>query len=169
MSAAPDPATIPPDEPLGACLRRGRRAAGLTQAALGAALGRPQSVIARWEAGRLEPTQPDLRAAAACLGVPLEAFLAAPGGAPPRRRSRRGRDRAAAQAWGAALRAARRAAGFDPVTLARRTHLTARRLRQLEAGADPSLAELRRLRAVLAELDGATLARAGLLCAKNGW
>jgi transcriptional regulator with XRE-family HTH domain len=38
-----------------------RRRAGLTQAELGRAVGRPQSAIARWESGRVQPSLETLR------------------------------------------------------------------------------------------------------------
>ena len=42
-------------------LRTARLRAGLTQAELGRAVGRPQSAIARWEAGRVQPSLETLR------------------------------------------------------------------------------------------------------------
>jgi transcriptional regulator with XRE-family HTH domain len=42
-------------------LRTARLRAGLTQSELGRAVGRPQSAIARWEAGRVQPSLETLR------------------------------------------------------------------------------------------------------------
>ena len=42
-------------------LREARLRAGLTQAELGRAVGRPQSAIARWESGRVQPSLETLR------------------------------------------------------------------------------------------------------------
>jgi transcriptional regulator with XRE-family HTH domain len=139
--SAPDSAA----ESLGRRLRCARLRAGLTQAGLGAAVARPQSLVARWERDRLEPRLGELVRLAVRLAVPLEELLEAPSGA-PRRRSGRGRDLAAARRLGLSLRAARVDAGLDPIVLARRARLTPRRLRQVEQGADPSLDEVRRLR-----------------------
>jgi transcriptional regulator with XRE-family HTH domain len=143
-AAAPSaPGPVP--ESLGRRLRRLRLQAGRTQAGLGAAVARPQSLVARWERDRLEPRLGELVRLAVRLAVPPEDLLEAPSGA-PRRRSGRGRDVAAARRLGQSLRAARVDAGLDPIALARRARLTPRRLRQIEQGADPSLDEVRRLR-----------------------
>ena len=139
--SAPGPAP----ESLGRRLRLLRLQAGLTQAGLGAAVARPQSLVARWERDRLEPRLGELVRLAVRLAVPLEELLEAPSGA-PRRRSGRGRDVVAARRLGLSLRAARVDAGLHPLTAARRARLTPRRLRQIEQGADPSLDEVRRLR-----------------------
>jgi transcriptional regulator with XRE-family HTH domain len=45
----------------GDLLLAARRRAGLTQAELGRAVGRPQSAIARWESGRVQPSLETLR------------------------------------------------------------------------------------------------------------
>lgn len=42
-------------------IRSARLRAGLTQAELGRAVGRPQSAIARWESGRVDPSLETLR------------------------------------------------------------------------------------------------------------
>lgn len=53
---------------VGAAIRRRRRERGLSQAALGAAIGRDHSTISRWESGERLPTLPALLA----LGLVLD-------------------------------------------------------------------------------------------------
>ncbi len=142
--AGPNREPSPAPASLGQRLRRARLRAGLTQAALGAALGHSQSVIARWEWGALEPRVPDLLRLAAVLGVSADVLLAAPSPV-PRARSGRTRDAGDARRLGLALRLARLDRGLDPYPAGRRARIAPRRLRQIEQGADPSLAELQRL------------------------
>jgi transcriptional regulator with XRE-family HTH domain len=52
-------------------LREARLRAGLTQAELGRRLGRPQSAIARWESGRVEPSLETLRTIIRACGLEL--------------------------------------------------------------------------------------------------
>jgi transcriptional regulator with XRE-family HTH domain len=52
-------------------LREARRRAGLTQAQLGSLVGRPQSAIARWESGRVEPSLETLRELIRACGLEL--------------------------------------------------------------------------------------------------
>jgi transcriptional regulator with XRE-family HTH domain len=56
-------------------IREARLRAGLTQAALGRRLGRPQSQIARWEAGRVEPSLETLRNIIRACGLELSFSL----------------------------------------------------------------------------------------------
>jgi transcriptional regulator with XRE-family HTH domain len=142
--AGPHRAPGPAPDSLGQRIRRARLQTGLTQAALGAALGHPQSVIARWERGALEPRVPDLLRLAPLLGVAAGGLLAAPSPA-PRTRSGRSRDAGDARRLGLALRLARLECGLDPYGAGRRARIAPRRLRQIEQGADPSLDELQRL------------------------
>ena len=51
----------PPDMVSGDLIKESRLRAGLTQAELGARIGKPQSVIARWERGEVEPSLETLR------------------------------------------------------------------------------------------------------------
>jgi transcriptional regulator with XRE-family HTH domain len=52
-------------------LREARRRAGLTQAQLGSLVERPQSAIARWESGRVEPSLETLRELIRACGLEL--------------------------------------------------------------------------------------------------
>jgi transcriptional regulator with XRE-family HTH domain len=52
-------------------IREARRRAGLTQAELGRRVGRPQSAIARWERGRVEPSLETLRDIIRACGLEL--------------------------------------------------------------------------------------------------
>ena len=56
----------------GALIREARRRAGLSQAALGRRLGKPQSVIARWERGRATPSLDTLLEVIRACGLELE-------------------------------------------------------------------------------------------------
>ena len=57
-------------------LREARLRAGLTQAELGARLGRPQSQIARWERGDVKPSLETLRELIRACGLELTFRLA---------------------------------------------------------------------------------------------
>jgi transcriptional regulator with XRE-family HTH domain len=52
-------------------MREARLRAGLTQAELGRLVGRPQSAIARWESGRVEPSLETLRDIIRACGLEL--------------------------------------------------------------------------------------------------
>jgi transcriptional regulator with XRE-family HTH domain len=52
-------------------LKEARRRAGLTQAELAERSGRPQSTIARWESGRVQPSLESLRDAIRACGLEL--------------------------------------------------------------------------------------------------
>jgi transcriptional regulator with XRE-family HTH domain len=57
-------------------LRQARFRAGLTQAELGRRIGRPQSQIARWESGRVEPSLETLCRLIRACGLELTYALA---------------------------------------------------------------------------------------------
>lgn len=57
-------------------LRQARLRAGLSQAELGRRVGRPQSQIARWETGRVEPSLETLRRLIRACGLELTYGLA---------------------------------------------------------------------------------------------
>jgi transcriptional regulator with XRE-family HTH domain len=59
----------------GDLLREARRRAGLTQVQLGSLVGRPQSAIARWENGRVEPSLETLRELIRACGLELSVAL----------------------------------------------------------------------------------------------
>lgn len=55
----------------GDLVREARLRAGLTQAELGARLGKAQSVIARWERGEVQPSLETLKAVVRACGLEL--------------------------------------------------------------------------------------------------
>lgn len=55
----------------GQIAREARLRAGITQAELGSRLGKPQSVIARWESGAVEPSLETLRELVRACGLQL--------------------------------------------------------------------------------------------------
>lgn len=57
-------------------LREARLRAGLTQGELGRRIGRPQSQVARWESGRVEPSLETLRKLIRACGLELTYGLA---------------------------------------------------------------------------------------------
>ena len=59
----------------GDLIRESRLRAGLTQSALGARIGKPQSVIARWERGAVEPGLETLRGVIRGCGLDLHFHL----------------------------------------------------------------------------------------------
>lgn len=59
----------------GDLIRESRLRAGLTQADLGKRLGKPQSVIARWERGEVQPSLETLRDVVRACGLDLTFHL----------------------------------------------------------------------------------------------
>jgi len=57
-------------------LREARRRAGLTQAELGLLVGKPQSVVSRWERGEVDPSLETLRRLIRACGLELTFGLA---------------------------------------------------------------------------------------------
>lgn len=60
---------------LGAKICVARQSAGMTQEALGEALGRTQTAVSYWEAGKRDPGVPDLLRVAVALGVSAGTLL----------------------------------------------------------------------------------------------
>lgn len=69
-------------------LRQLRMQAGLTQGEMAERSGVKRDAIARWEAGRREPSWSNVLALCAALGVDCTAFMEEPKEAPPRPRGR---------------------------------------------------------------------------------
>lgn len=128
-----------------------RRELGLSQAVVGHRVGRSQSVVSRWERGVLEPTIPDLVTLALVLDQPLLTVARLFHG-PGRQRSRRGDPTGTRHSLAACVRGARHLEELDAWNVARRTAITPRRLHRIESGAQPSVAELIALAAVLPTL-----------------
>jgi transcriptional regulator with XRE-family HTH domain len=59
----------------GDLIKESRLRAGLTQAELGARIGKPQSVIARWERGAVDPSLETLRGVIRGCGLDLHFHL----------------------------------------------------------------------------------------------
>ncbi len=76
----------------GARLRELRSAAGLTQKALGEAVGSSANAIAQYETGRHKPSWEAVVKFAAALGVGVEAFTQLPSDVEKRRPGRPKRD-----------------------------------------------------------------------------
>jgi transcriptional regulator with XRE-family HTH domain len=107
----------------GLLLREARRRAGLSQAELGALIGRPQTQIARWERGAVLPSLETLRELVRACGLDLTLGLAARDDsyardagerlvlAPPARLARSLQAANAVRALGTG----RRQPGFDPL------------------------------------------------------
>jgi transcriptional regulator with XRE-family HTH domain len=145
-SPAPRPSAPAPDvESLGERLRSRRLLVGLSQRGLARRIERRHSVVSRWEHDRLEPALPDLVRLARLLRVTVDQVLSGvrlPAGRRWSSRAHPARERAA---LGAALAALRVHAGLDLRGAVEATGIPGRRIDRIEAGADPSLAELRRL------------------------
>jgi transcriptional regulator with XRE-family HTH domain len=62
----------------GTIVRRARRKAGITQAELARRLGTTQSVVARWEGGKVSPTIATLSRIAEACGSSLDVKLGEP-------------------------------------------------------------------------------------------
>jgi transcriptional regulator with XRE-family HTH domain len=60
----------------GALISTARRQAGITQTALAARMGTHQSVVARWETGKTQPTFQTVLSAVAAAGLELEVRIA---------------------------------------------------------------------------------------------
>lgn len=131
---------------LGQELRGLRVAAGLSQRQLGRRIERCHSVISRWESGILEPTVVDLSRLTRVIGGSLDRLIAAEG--PGRRWSSRSHSLRERRQVGLALMRARHMAGIRLAAAVRVTGMPGRRIERIEAGADPSLAELRALLAL---------------------
>jgi hypothetical protein len=126
-----------------------RHLAGLTQAELGVATGHGQGVVSRWERGVLEPTPHDIVLVASAIGIAPHEVAAAISCRRGRRRNARLQDPSARRHVGLALRAARLRAGLDPWAVAVASRVPPRRLRKIEAGADPTADEIGRLAAAI--------------------
>jgi transcriptional regulator with XRE-family HTH domain len=144
----PGSGDAPPTGPLGT-LRLLRRLSGLTQADLGQATGHGQGVVSRWERGVLEPTARDIAYIALALGLASDEVAAAVVCRRGRQRNARRQEPSVRQSVGLAIRAARLEAGLEPYEVAVASHVSPRRLRKIESGADPTADEIGRLAAAI--------------------
>lgn len=133
--------------PIGERLHALRTDTGLSQREIGRRLARPNSIVSRWESGAREPSVFDLAALARVLKIDVNDLL---DGVEPAARGRRWSNRAYGWrlrvAFGRRLALARIAAGMSRLDVLERTGIRGLRLARLEAGADPSVAELVALR-----------------------
>jgi transcriptional regulator with XRE-family HTH domain len=125
---------------LGGRLRRSRIGAGMSQRQLARRLERNASVVSRWEAGVLEPTVWDLYRLGRILRCSVCGLVAGARG-PGRRWSSRSHVHRRRLAIGRALARARHAAGLTLADVVDATRIRGRRVIEIEAGRDPSLAE----------------------------
>jgi transcriptional regulator with XRE-family HTH domain len=132
---------------LGVRLRAVRVQARLSQRAVGRRLRRPHSLVSRWEAGVREPTAFDLVALARVVGVsPDELIRDVVPGPAGRRWSCRAYAWRLRAAFGHRLAAARLDARISRRDVLDATGIGGLRLACIEAGADPSVAEVIALR-----------------------
>ena len=68
-------ATDHPDDEVGARIAEARRAAGMTQQALGDAVGVSRSAVAQWETGRAGQVTTNLTRVAGALGIGVEHLM----------------------------------------------------------------------------------------------
>lgn len=150
------PCALPCPPTVGDILRGQREELGLTVRSLARSIGRPHTIVSRWERGLREPTLLDLHRVCGALGLSVDAvFSLAAHPRAGRRWSSRAHSEAARRRVGSALALARRSRGLLPSDVRRFGGIPAQRLLAIEAGADPSLAELWRLRELLhLDLDG---------------
>lgn len=152
---------------LGARLRRLRIASRLSCRELARWLGRPHTVVSRWELDTLEPTPTDLVTLARALRVPIDQLLQDAALSVGRRWSSRSHPASRRVALGAALSAARQRSDVDLRTAVARTGISGRRILRIEGGVDPSLAELRLLAALVQRTQG-DLIRSALAPPRSG-
>jgi transcriptional regulator with XRE-family HTH domain len=137
---------------------------GISQARLARRLGRSQALISRWESGERLPTALDLASLAYELATdPARLATPSKSGTTRQRRSRYS-DRHLLAALGAEVQRARRKRQLTPLQIAVSTAIRPRRLRRIEAGAEPSPAEL----ASLAAVCGTTIRQLLLRASREG-
>jgi integrase/transcriptional regulator with XRE-family HTH domain len=128
---------------LGERLAEQRRRRGLSQVLVAARLGRPQSVISRWEAAERAMTLAEFVELARLLELDPDQVLAGTHVLRERRlRSSRARGREERLAVGLAIARTRTRATLDPVVVARGAGLSPYRLWRIEGGVDATLFEV---------------------------
>lgn len=145
----------PAVEPLGARVRRLRLERGLSLRSLAMRLGCDHSLIVRWERGDREPAPQDLARLARVLRTTTDDLLTGADLGCGRVASSRSHGHSSRERLGARIRTLRRRSSITPWEVFVATGIDGRRLRTIEAGADPSLAELR----AIAEVLGSSLHR----------
>lgn len=135
---------------IGQRLRELRVGDALSQREVGRRLRRSHCLVSRWESGQREPTLLDLIQLSLLYRVSTDALLAS---SVPESRSRRWSSRAYSATErarvGQALRHHRLVLGISIRELRSLAGVSGWRLISIEGGADPSLNELRRIRAAL--------------------
>lgn len=128
-------------EPLNSVLAAQRRRLGLSQVELAARLGRPQSVISRWESRDRALTPGDLGDVAAALELDVDDLLSSEVPRDRRRRSSRARPRGERTRVGRNIAVARLQRAGDPVVVAKSVGISPYRLWRIERGVDMTLFE----------------------------
>jgi transcriptional regulator with XRE-family HTH domain len=136
--------------PLGAQIGALRRSCGLSQLEVARRIGRPQSIVSRWERGDRDPTPADVVALCAVLGVdPAELLAVSAPSVSARRRGSRSLTPRLRVAFGVRLRLAREEQRLDPLEVHQRTGITPYELRRAEeARGGLSMGALQRLMAL---------------------
>ena len=137
--------SAPVDVDLGTRLLHLRRARGLSLRGAAVRLGCHHTLVLRWEQGLREPAVHDLVAIARVFGVEVDAVLERVDLEQGRIASSRAHGWKARQRLAARLRDIRFQRGLQLWDVFLATGITGRRLRTIEAGADPSLLEMRLL------------------------
>ena len=145
-------------EPFGARLRRLRLERGLSLRSLAMRLSCDHSLVVRWERGDREPAPQDLARLARVLRVTADELLAGVDLDCGRVASSRSHGQSSRERLGARIRTLRRRSSITPWDVFVATGIDGRRLRTIEAGADPSLAELRAVVSLLGASVGQLLA-----------
>jgi transcriptional regulator with XRE-family HTH domain len=130
-------------------LARRRRWLGITQVELAAKIGRPQSMVSRWESRDRAMTPSELLDVARALALSIDELLSGIVPRDRRRRSSRARCACDSLRLGRSLAVLRRMRGMDPVAVAAVVGISPYRLWRLEAGVDMTLFEFARLCAAL--------------------
>jgi integrase/recombinase XerD len=128
---------------IGERLAHARRERALSQLDVGSVLGRPQSIVSRWETGERAMTPHEFVELANLVALdPDELLRTARVLRDHRLRSSRARPRSERLAVGGAIAASRKRAALDPVVTARHAGLSVYRLWRIEGGYDTTLFEL---------------------------
>lgn len=149
LSPPPVVGGAPLREPFGNRLRRLRVARRISQRGLALRLHCDHTLILRWENGAREPAPQDLARLARVLGVSADELLQGAVLDRGRVASSRSHGKESRARLGSRLAQRRRRASLGLWDVYLATGILGRRLRAIEAGADPSLDELRRLAAAL--------------------
>ena len=145
-------------EPFGTRIHRLRLDRGLSLRSLAMRLGCDHSLVVRWERGDREPAPQDLARLARVLRTSADDLLTGAALGCGRVASSRSHGQSSRERLGGRIRTLRRRSSITPWDVFVATGIDGRRLRTIEAGADPSLAELRAIAGLLGASVGHLLA-----------